>query len=329
MNFSNRRKNINLGIEILRTILCFWVVCFHCLNDKKISYTIFYIAKKKQYHVPCFSFISFYFSYNIYSQRNISKFKNRIERLLIPYIIWPLIIIVFDNITQEKQISFNNFIYHIILGTKIMIPFWYLFSMIFFSVLSFIISLIFKKNFLSIIQLWAAILFIIQYSYIDRIYNFLNQFKQTTKYPIIHSIGIFPISAFGLSFASSKIIFFLTNKKWKYIFFSYIGIYCLFKYNIFINLIGYNGIEHNFASLLFFLGFYLLPMDNIASRIKILIENLTSCTNGIYCIHPKINLLLKQKFYLTGNLNTCIIIYLVCYLISFLGKKIFNKTKLK
>ena len=329
MNNLKRNNNINLGIQFLRTILCFWVICFHCLDNKKISYITFYIAKKKEFHVPCFIFISFYFSCNIFSHRLIDKFKNRIERLLISYIIWPIIVMIFDNIINNESFSFYNYIIHLILGVKIMIPLWYLFSVIFFSVFIFIISLIFKQKFLFIIQLSAVIIFIIQYSYIFSIFNFLNQFYGINKYPIIHSIGIFPILAFALSCASSKIIDFLMERKLKYIFFSYIGIYCLFKLNIFNNLIGYNGLEHIFASLLFFIGFYLLPMENIHSRLKLLIINITNCTNGIYCMHIKINFFIKKKFYLSGNLNTCIIIYLIGFLISFCGMKIFKKSKIK
>ena len=337
MNYLKKSNNINLGIQILRSLLCFWVICFHCLNDKKINYITFYIAKKKLYHVPCFIFISFYFSYNIFSQRLINKFKNRIERLLIPYIIWPIIIMIFDNIMIDKSFSFYNYMIHLILGVKISVPFWYLFSVIFFSVFIFIISLIYKQNFLFIIQLSAVIILIIQYSYISRISNFLNQIYGLNKFAIMHSIGIFPSFALALSCASSKIVDFLIERKLKYIFFSYIynkiliiiGIFCLFKLDIFNNLIGYNGLEHIFASLLFFIGFYLLPIENIPSRFKALIINITNCTNGIYCLHVKVNFIIKKKFYLSGNLNTCIIIYLVCYFISFCGIKIFKKTKIK
>ena len=54
------KKNINLGIEILRVIFCFWVLCSHCLELKKIDYIIRYIFISKYFHVPCFSFMSFF-----------------------------------------------------------------------------------------------------------------------------------------------------------------------------------------------------------------------------------------------------------------------------
>ena len=236
---------------------------------------------------------------------------------------------VLDNIINDESYSFYNYITHLILGVKISVPFWYLFSVIFFSVFIFIISLIFKQNFLFIIQLSAVIIFIIQYSYIFRILNFLNKFYKINRYPIIHSIGIFPILAFALSCASLKIVVFLKERKLKYILFSYIGIYCLFKLNIFNKLIEYNGLEHIFVSLFFFIGFYLLPMENIHSRLKVLIINITNYTNGIYCMHAKMGFYIRKNLHFSGSLSTCIIIYLIGYFISFFGMKIFNKTKIK
>ena len=83
-----KENKINLGIEILRMILCFWVVSFHCagnINNKnyKILNTFF--------HVPTFMLISFYLSYKIIFSQEIQKLKIRFCRLLLPYIIIPII----------------------------------------------------------------------------------------------------------------------------------------------------------------------------------------------------------------------------------------------
>ena len=92
---------------------------------------------------------------------------------------------IFDNIMIDKSFSFYNYIIHLILGAKILIPFWYYCSVIFLSVFIFIISLIYKQNFLFIIQLSAVIILIIQYSYISRISNFLNQIYGFNKFAIL------------------------------------------------------------------------------------------------------------------------------------------------
>jgi hypothetical protein len=147
--------------------------------------------------------------------------------------------------------------------------------------------------------------------------------------PILDTLSIFPLSVFGFTFASTKIIKILKRKMIINLFFSYLSIYFLFKYNIFIDLGGYNGIVHIFASSFFFIGFYLLPLDNIYSWIQIIIKQVTSYTNGIYCLQSKMIRFVKIKFHLVGTFKSCIIIYLLSYFFSFIGMKILGKTKLK
>ena len=91
-----KNKNINknriIGIEILRLILCYWVVSYHYTSRKYAKQKYLFFIKTKYYHVPCFTFISFYFTSNLFINRDIERIKNRLERLLIPYIIYPVFI---------------------------------------------------------------------------------------------------------------------------------------------------------------------------------------------------------------------------------------------
>ena len=326
MNIHFDNKKINLGIEILRMILCFWVLSFHSLKREKINYFLFYVTKKKFYHVPCFSFISFFFSYNIFAERNITKIKKRLERLLIPYIIWPLLIFALDNIYNRKLIiSWYGLKIQLIFGTYFMVPLWYLFSIILLTIFFFILSNIFKNQFLLFLQLLAILNYIAQYS---NFYNLLNIYKKKVRLPILDTFRIFPLSVFGLTFASTKIVEILKGNTIT-LFFSYLLIYFLFKNNIFVDLGGYSGIVHIFASLFFFTGFYSLPLENINSWIKKIIKQVTSYTNGIYCLQSKTIYFVRRKFHLVGTLKSCIIIYLLSYFFSFIGMKTLGKTKLK
>ena len=92
--FSQNSKRI-LGLEILRMILSFWIVIFHCCTFKNG-----FIRKilNKNLHVPTFLIISFYFLYYHLINRNINKIKQRFERLLIPYFIYPIAIFINNNI---------------------------------------------------------------------------------------------------------------------------------------------------------------------------------------------------------------------------------------
>lgn len=70
--FNPKNKKLNLGIQILRMILCFWVIAFHYSGNKnkkkyKILNTVF--------HIPTFMLLSFYLTYKIFKFKNIFKFK--------------------------------------------------------------------------------------------------------------------------------------------------------------------------------------------------------------------------------------------------------------
>ena len=258
--------------------------------------------------------------------------KKRIERLLIHYIIWPLLIFLNDNIMHYcfglslRNNSLNDLKIQLILGRQFIIPLWYLFSMIFLTILFFILSFIFRNNFLFFAQLLSISSYILQYS---NKYACLNKYKNNVRLPILDTLSILPLSVIGLNFASSKFIDILKANPKMSLFFSYLFLYFLFKYEIFINLGGYNGIINIFSSLLFFVGFYLLPLEKTNTCIQNFIKQITSYTNGIYCLQGKIIIFVKTKIDRIGGFKSSIISYILLYLISFIGHKIFGKTKLK
>jgi fucose 4-O-acetylase-like acetyltransferase len=113
--FINNRQNKNINIELLRMILCFWIVTNHTYNFKNNKF-----AKiiKSSFHVPSFMIISFFFFYKSLYTRNINKIKERFQRLLVPYFIWPIIILIINNLLllmefesffDRKLILFSGF----------------------------------------------------------------------------------------------------------------------------------------------------------------------------------------------------------------------------
>ena len=83
-------KTINYSLQLLRLLLCFWVVIHHCVRN---------VYKfKGKFHVPAFMIMSFYFYYKTLKTKNIIKIKERFQRITIPYIIWAIFIFIFNNI---------------------------------------------------------------------------------------------------------------------------------------------------------------------------------------------------------------------------------------
>lgn len=160
---NNLYKNRNIGIELLRMIHSYFIVMVHCC---KISNRIlFNLIIRKPFHVPSFFLISFYFFYNNIFSRNIKKIKARFLRLLIPYIIWPLLIFIFNNLfftffrfSQFKRfLSFKELVIQIIFGRKFHDVFWFQFNLIFITLLFTILSFVLNKIFLNILVIFGII----------------------------------------------------------------------------------------------------------------------------------------------------------------------------
>ena len=114
-NKSNNKK-INIGLEILRLYLSFSVVVCHCFKPSK-NYKFIRLLIN-DIHVPIFFIISFYFFYPTLIARNIEKLKQRFQRLLIPYIIWPVLFFILTKLLIyifkiNLSISYKELIYQL------------------------------------------------------------------------------------------------------------------------------------------------------------------------------------------------------------------------
>ena len=150
-----KEKNTNFGIQILRVIFSFHILVFHCINKKKYNYkNIKTIINDVSIDLGVFFIISFYYSYEIFTSKNIIKIKQRLIRLLIPYIIWPIIIFITSNFiylifrTKKYYIKQKLLYYQLLIGNGINNVFWFQFNLIIISLLFIIIIFLIKKRYL-------------------------------------------------------------------------------------------------------------------------------------------------------------------------------------
>ena len=332
-----KMKNRNLGIQILRSLLCFWILLNHCLNknnNKKLCTILF----KYRMHVPCFILIAFYFSNKIIISRNIINIKKRLERLLIPYFILPIIILIINNILYNytsfslfgRILNIKDLFYQYLFGRKLIPVFWFQFYIIWSTLLFIIISFLFGKKFSIIIIHIFFISYIIQYSNFN--YKYFSNFSNQVKYSLGCFAEMLPISATGC-ILSSQNTFSLINNKINAIYFSIICLFLIFFYDVFkfIKSISFSGISLNVGSILLFIIFYLVPLNYIKSiTFKNIISTLTNCTQGIYSLHITTMHILSKKIIIFkyGSLKSCIFLYIFCYLISYFGYKLTKNNKL-
>jgi len=87
------KNKYNFGLGLLKCILAFSVIRSHCFNYKSTkNKIILFLFNKRRVHVPSFFIMSFYFLYKDLILLEFNLFVIRLERLIIPYIGWPIIV---------------------------------------------------------------------------------------------------------------------------------------------------------------------------------------------------------------------------------------------
>ena len=329
MEEANINKNINYNLELLRLILSFYVVLYHCYKyaDK---------FKKGAFHVPIFMLMSFYFYYNILKAKSCIKIKKRFLRISFPYIIWPILLYICNNILfklfgfspYKKQLSLKDLLLQLIFGIKFHLVFYYQFILIILTIVFTIISILFNENFVFIFQISLIVAYIFQYSYWN-LYIF-KQYSWTIKYSLGNIPNLLPFAVSGITIRHSDIITKLNKYKELTIFFSLVIIFLILEFDIFVRIIGFwfPGILLNIGAICIFIIFSLFSFQN--KKFIFVFKIITKFTGGIYYIHlicyqflrTKIDFINKKTFHGTS------IIYIISYFICFLGNKLSYKVKL-
>ena len=84
-------KEFNISFSILRIYLCFVVVNNHLFNATDSTNIFLLKFLKNMISVPIFFMMSFFLCHKLFSLNDKKKIKNRLERLIIPYFLWPII----------------------------------------------------------------------------------------------------------------------------------------------------------------------------------------------------------------------------------------------
>jgi hypothetical protein len=320
-----KTKKLYLGIEILRMLFAFFILFFHCRNKNIYSSSFITILSEiVDVGLTLFFIISFYFSYNSFSSKYINKIRDRFIRLLIPYIIWPIIKYllktIFNNNYSKKKLKF--LIYQIIIGNGIYIIFWFNFNLIFISLFFTIIIFITNKH-MTFLILFGFIIFLISLN----IYRqFWNGYTFIVEFSLGKIINTYKLGLIAFFLSSMKIIENEITKK--YLLF-YIFILLLLAINH-INTIKL--IPKYLFSILLFLIFASIPFEKLKISTYTFIKQISSYTGGIYYIHALINSLLKYYVsvkFISGNIFMSIIHYFLCYFICFIGYKLSKNNILK
>jgi hypothetical protein len=288
-NEKKDKKEFNISLSILRMYLCFVVVNDHLFNISTLKYKYLVKFLQNGISVPIFFIMSFFLCYKLFSLNDTMKIKLRLERLIIPYFFWPIIIWSFNNIFHfclklKLKISLYGLIIQILTGHNFITVLWFQLNLIVITLLMIFIHKLFYKNTFYILINLLIISYFFQYSNIN--FKFFSQFSFYTRYPFGRLMEAFPFCISGYIFGSLGIIIYLKKKRIKALQILVSILFISIKYSIFLQIKGFlcQGIRVHIISITIFIIFALNPFEKIII-IKAYIIFLTNYTSGIYYLH--------------------------------------------
>jgi len=325
----NKTKRIYLGLEILRMFFSFIILFLHCFNKRIYSLTFLNnLREVVSIGLTTFFIMAFYFSYNSFISKNIDKIKDRFKRLLIPYILWPIIIYlqkaIYNYKHRKKEKLFRILIYQIIIGNGLNMLLWFnlnlIFALLFFAIAIFINNKYMTYTILIGIQ-------IISFSFSDKYHKFWDRYNPIIQFPLRPISNTYKLGLVGFFLSSIKIIE-KTKVTKKIILLFILGLLSQFLFN---NTPLKRTLRINFTTFLIIV-FASIPFEKANIIFFKFIRQITSYTGGIYYMHVYINSLLNNYVWakiISKNVYKCIKLYFICYFICFIGSQIFKKNSLK
>lgn len=330
-------QNYNLGLGLLRLWMSFEVVLDHywsgMINNKNGILNVF--SKFGTLAVPIFVIISFALTETKISKIDKNGFVKRILRLLIPYVLWGIIywvIYTFLNIVTEKDYTngISDLIWQLSFGSSENLnpPLWYMFDLIVLTILFSILFKIVKNTKYSNYIVYGIIIIsiILQYSEIN--YKLFCNMRYEMKWPLGRIIEMIPYAGIGIIISRKNILNKLKNDCIKVILIVSPLILILLKFEIFTNFngFGYHGIYRIILASLVIIIFYVIPFEKMYKSICNSIVSISRYAMEVFCMHYIVGKILNYIYLKVQlDINTfseCIIIYIICLIISLLISKI-------
>jgi len=329
----NKLSNQDVGISILRIILCFSVIQVHFpVNNSTFVDKL--IGLCGGLAVPCFMFISFYLFEDDLFHLNISKIKNRIIRLYIPVVFWNSIFIIAKDaysIFTTKQFDFkiNQIIMSMLFShvSGLDEPLWFLISQIFILIILVILFLYMNNESSKIFILILISLFTFYLEYSGLSYYLFGSAVWEVKFTLGRTIECMPYAASGILFSYFHNNFKGKNKIYLLVILFSIT-YITKKYIPYVEGFYYNGLYLLFAANFICVAFIDFPIA-LPREWHIMINYIGARTMGVYCSHILVGNLINrlfgnQSFYGSPFLDS--LIFIACLIISIL---LYQLTKLK
>ena len=331
---SNTDK-INYGFALLRMLMAFEVILAHfCSWEEYDPVLIWPFRSLNSLTVTCFAIMSFYLMADFFLDRNKDKFKNRLIKLIIPQIAWAFVYyVIYASLDLLLKTGLHNGIqdlfWQMLTGhSQYLNPtMWYQFNLVIITILFYyIFKFLDDKKAVFVLIMLMLFCYYLQFSGINR--ALFENLIYELKFPLGRIAEMIPFCVIGFLLKYYDILNHL--KKYRYL----VMVICVALFYIGFRIpwievkdFDYSGFAKPYLSLCIITFAYLCPFEYLADNYKKLILKISNYTLGIYCSHRLIYTLLQifVPELAIRSFERCVLIYLLCYFLSWIIYKSNNK----
>lgn len=311
----------DMGIAILRPLLCLGVVCCH-FGSSATPFAWHFVLPCC---APLFFLISFYLFAERFTKVDGQMVRRRLFRLFLPLLSWALIYYLAINLSHlvfktEEVICLKDFFVQCITGHSYNEPMWFQFVLIVVTLLFFIISVACQDNKRVVCWVFGVLTVLalcLQYTSLN--FRMFSPLDYSLRYPLGRICEMLPYA-----FAGMVLPLAVKMEKWKRVLLVGLllsGSVLLYFFHDAPLGFGYQGIRILLISISVFLAFKLISFGRMPERMKKVILTLSKYTLGIYCAH----LLIERGIHhllthlswgrLYGSFLYCVVVYGCGYLL--------------
>lgn len=325
-NLDTHLEKKNLGICLLKMLMCFEVVLSHFWKEETYPIILTPFSMLREYAVPVFMLMSFYLTQNIVLAKNREKYNKRFWRLIYPQLIWAFVYwIIYQIMEIILKRSFVNgiedLLWQILTGhsQRLNPAMWYQTVLILLT-LVFTVLFYFLPQKIAVTGLYLFLFLSLFSQYTGLNYRLFSTLRYELMYPLGRSCEMIPYAVIGFLLGYYGIPEKLKNYKRVITFACCVIGGIILKFGLpSAKGFGYSGLMPLMIAIILFTITIYIPLEKLPVKFQIMILKISRYTLGIYCMHNLVGRILSGIFGTNGkSFLTCCAIYIICYAFSYI-----------
>lgn len=316
-------QKYNLGLQLLRTLMSFVVVLDHfwMVDDRACPFYLMPFKHMLYTAVPVFMLLSFLLTWDKFEHATSAWARKRLWRIFLPQLAWAFI--YFAVYAPAGIADFTQLLWQIVTGHTINRSMWFQFDLLVITTF-FCVVFLYAPAKCRWYIVAGALYFAEVATYAGLNWMLFGHLRDELCAPLGRIIEMTPYAVIGLFLGRYGVIGRLKqHRTTSIVSLCLIGGFFL-RFSVFQPVGGftYEGTNLLVAAIVIVLISALLPIENLPEQANAVLSVVSRHTLGIYCCHRLVAYYLYRFYENRYSFSSCIVIYLVSYLVCELLSRI-------